>query len=152
MLTSSAAVAPIVVAVHLAVHAFFVGLKNSELLFVASVTAVGIALDQVLFKAGVFRIDGAAAYAPLWLSCLWPVLATTFMHAFESLQKHLWLAAVVGAIGGALSYIAGTRLSNVEFASAETGPLVMAALWFVVMPALLLLARRFDQPEVVDVA
>lgn len=144
MVTASAVVAPIVALVHLGVHALFIGLKKNEALFIGLVTAVGVILDQILFSANVFLVDGAASFAPVWLSCLWPVLATTFMHAFETLQKHLALAAVVGAVGGTLSYIAGTRLSNVEFASAEAGPLVIAALWFVVMPLLLLMARRFS--------
>lgn len=140
--TASAIVAPVVVLLHLLVHAYFIGLKKGELGFIGTVSITGVALDQLLFRVNVFLVDGAESLAPLWLSCLWPVLATTFMHAFETLQKHLALAAVVGAIGGTLSYIAGTRLSNVEFASAEAGPVVMAVLWFVVMPLLLLLANR----------
>ena len=140
--TASALLAPVVVVVHLAIHAYFIGLKKGEPLFIAGVAAFGLALDHILFLAGVFAVDGATALAPLWLSCLWPVLATTFMHAFEGLQRHLALAAVVGAIGGALSYIAGTRLSDVAFADPMFGPALLAALWFVLMPLLLAVANR----------
>lgn len=144
VVSSSALVAPLVAIAHLVVHGVFIGLKRREPLFIALVAVSGLALDHALFGAGVFVIDGAAATAPLWLSCLWPVLATTLMHAFESLQKHLLLAAVVGAVGGAASYIAGTRLSDVAFADATLGPVILAALWFVWMPLLLVVARRMS--------
>lgn len=145
MTTASAVVAPLVVAAHLAIHALFIGLKHRELLFIGLVAGAGVVLDQLLFRAGIFLLDGAPAAAPLWLSCLWPVLATTFMHAFESLRNHLALASVVGAIGGALSYIAGTRLSDVAFADPVLGPAVLAGLWFILMPLLLVLAGNMER-------
>lgn len=107
-------------------------------------------LDQLLFGARVFLLDGEPSLAPLWLSCLWPVLATTFMHAFESLQKHLTLAAVVGAMGGALSYIGGTRLSDVSFADSVLGPVLLGGLWFVWMPLLLSVAVVFQKRELAE--
>lgn len=134
-----------VVCAHLAVHAVLIGLKRGELWLIGAVTVFGLVLDQALFASGLFLVEGASAPAPLWLSCLWPVLATTFMHAFETLQRHLALAAVLGAVGGGLSYLAGTRLSNVEFADPTAGPLLIAGLWFVLMPLLLMAARRAAQ-------
>jgi hypothetical protein len=47
----------------------------------------------------------------------------------------------VGAIGGAASYVAGTRLSDVAFASPFWGPIIMAITWAIVFPSLLLAAR-----------
>jgi len=140
--TASAIVAPIVVLIHLGVHALFIGLKRQEPLFIGIVAVGGLALDHALFSVGIFLIQEAPAPAPLWLSCLWPVLATTFMHAFESLQHHLPLAAIVGAVGGAMSYIAGTRLSDVSFFDPLLGPALLGVVWFFLMPTLLVLASR----------
>jgi hypothetical protein len=101
----------------------------------------GFLLDQVFFAVGIFTVSGKFSFAPLWLSCLWPVLATTLMHAFSGLQQRLLLASVIGAIGGAGSYGAGTRLSDVDFTSLFWGPIIMALTWAIVFPALMLAAR-----------
>jgi uncharacterized protein (DUF697 family) len=96
----------------------------------------------------VFKLDGRFALAPLWLTCLWPVLATTFNHAFAGLQRMPVVAAILGAIGGYGSYVAGTALSAVEFADPVYGPVIIAVLWAGLFPALGALARLwFDNRE-----
>jgi hypothetical protein len=137
VLTHSSLLAPAVVLLHLLLHFRWFGHGAVEARLIVVVTGVGVVLDQILFMAGVLTSPGALPLAPLWLSCLWPVLATTLMHAFSGLRKRLVLASLFGAVGGAGSYVAGTRLSDVEFASMVWGPAVMAAAWALLFPALL---------------
>jgi hypothetical protein len=137
----SSLLAPLVAAIHVALHLRLMG-RVGEPALIAVVLVVGLALDQVLFALGVFTLSGQSALAPLWLGCLWPVLATTLSHAFAFLHSRLLLAAIFGAVGGCASYLAGTRLSPVAFASADSGPVVIALLWSVLLPLLLLLAAR----------
>ena len=129
--------APLVVILHLLVHFRFFGYGVAEARLVLIVTMMGLLLDQIFFLTRVFTVSGAPSLAPLWLSCLWPVLATTLMHSFGALQQRLLLAAVVGGVGGALTYMAGTRLSDVDFVSAVWGPVTMALTWAMLFPALL---------------
>ena len=131
-----------VVAAHLLIHQIWLGQGRRELLFIASIALLGIVLDQLLFALGVFTLAGEAALAPLWLSCLWPVLATTLNHAFAMLQRNLALAAVLGGIGGLGSYYAGTSMSAVDFADPITSPAIITVLWIVLFPALALSARN----------
>lgn len=140
--THSTSVALLITTAHLVVHFLVFGRGLLEARFIAGVGLLGIVLDQLLFFAGVFTIGGQASLAPLWISCLWLILATTLMHAFSSLQQKLMLAGVFGAIGGAASYIAGTRLSDIEFAYPTAGPLIMGAIWLIVFPLLLWVAHR----------
>jgi fatty acid desaturase len=139
--THSLVLAPLVVVLHLLVHFTFMGRGMVEARLVFGVTLVGFLLDQILFAFGIFTLSGEYSFAPLWISCLWPVLATTLMHAFSRLQQRLTLATLVGALGGAASYEAGTRLSDVDFASPFWGPIIMASTWAIVFPSLLLAAR-----------
>lgn len=141
VLTQSSLLAPAIVLLHLLVHFRLFGRDMAELRLVIMVTALGIVIDQVLFLAGILSRPGHLPLAPLWLSCLWPVLATTLMHAFSGLQTRPSLAAMVGAVGGSASYLAGTRLSEVEFASMVWGPAIMALAWAVLFPALLVSAN-----------
>ncbi len=142
--THSDFLAPIVACVHLLVHFALFGRGLEELQLVLGISLVGIVLDKLLFIAGIFSVAGQATDAPLWLSCLWPVLATTLMHAFRTLQDRLALSAAVGAIGGTLSYLAGTRLSDISFNDPFWGPVAIAVLWAVAFPTLLVAARAMS--------
>ena len=140
--THSNQLAPLVVAGHLMLHFLLVGANPREVKFIAAVSAFGLLLDHIMFRAGLFQLAGASAPPPIWLTCLWPVLATTFCHAFSGLQQRLVLAAVLGAVGGTGSYIAGTRLTEVMFFSDVFGPAIIAVLWAGLFPALLIAAQR----------
>ena len=145
--SESALIAPAVVAAHLLVHQLWIGRGNRELVFIAGVALFGLLLDQLLFAVGVFTVAGEWSLAPLWLSCLWPVLATTLDHAFAGLQKHPALAAVLGAGGGVGSYYAGTAMSAVDFVNPVAGLVIMGALWAVLFPVLAMAARYWFAEE-----
>ena len=87
-----------VVAAHLLIHQLWIGRGRRELAFIAGVALFGLLLDQALFAMGVFTLDGRLATAPLWLTCLWPALATTLDHAFAGLQRMPVVAAILGGI------------------------------------------------------
>ena len=143
VVTGSILVAPFVVLLHLVIHQLWIGRGRRELMFVIAVSLFGVTLDQILFAFGLFTVNGNIALAPFWLSCLWPVLATTFQHAFAGLQKHLLVAALLGGLGGYGSYRAGTALSAIDFADPGKGPIIIGALWVVLFPALALAARHW---------
>jgi hypothetical protein len=86
----------------------------------------------------------AAGTAPYWMIALWPLFATTFNVSLRWLKPHLRLAALLGAVGGPISYYAGARLGALEFADLARGLLTEAVGWAVLMPLLLVLARRLD--------
>jgi hypothetical protein len=129
------------VIVHLCVHFALFGRGLSELRLVALITVLGLLLDQLLFSLGLFNLAGGSG-APLWLSCLWPVFATTLCHAFSSFQGRPLVAAAIGAIGGGGSYVAGVNLSEVNFGSPLMSPIVIALVWAVLFPSLLSLAKQ----------
>ncbi len=140
---------PLLAALHLVIHFSMVAAAQGALWpegkFVAAMSLLGAVVDSLLFRTGVFTVGGEIASPPLWMTSLWPVLATTFMHAFQALQTRPALAALFGAVGGALSYSAGTSLTAVDFFDPVGGPLVLAALWAVLFPLLLVLAGTMSR-------
>lgn len=145
--THSTAFAPAIALLHLLVHFAVMGRGVVEARLVLGVCVLGFALDQAIFAGGVLATSGPYAVAPIWISCLWPVLATTLMHAFSPLQKRLVLAIFIGGVGGTASYLAGARLSDVEFVSQFWGPATMALIWAILFPVLLLAARLNTDSE-----
>ncbi len=145
--SESVVIAPLVVLVHVTIHQLWIGRGQRELVFIAGCFGFGLLLDQALFAMGVFTLDGQASLAPLWLTCLWPVLATTFDHAFASLQRQLTIAGILGGIGGVMSYYAGTSMSAVDFADPVYGLAIIGALWAALFPAMAAMARLWFHEE-----
>lgn len=139
--------APVIVAAYLWLHATVVGCTRGEWRCLALVAAIGLLLDQFLFFAGVLVDSRVSLFAPLWLSCLWPVFATTLLHAFRSFRERPFIAAILGAVGGTGSYVAGVALSPISFGSEWGGPAVLAVLWAVLLPALLELAHQLEKSD-----
>ena len=139
--SESAIIAPLVALLHVMIHFAVMGKGYLELKVIVQVLLIGVVVDQLLFYFGFFLVSGKAALPPLWITCLWPVLATTLMHASSGLQSRLVLAACLGGVGGAMSFIAGTRLTDVAFQSAVFGPFIIAVLWAIIFPLLLQLPR-----------
>ena len=131
-----------VAAVHVCLHMWLLGRGRGELQVVAIAAAMGIAVDQLLFTAGVLGNTSGSTLAPLWLSALWPVFATTLLHAFSGLRPYPALAALVGGIGGYLSYRLGTALSGVAFAQPLMTDVVLLVFWGVLFPSLLVAAAQ----------
>jgi hypothetical protein len=147
VLSHSSLLAVAITAAYLSTHFLFIGKGRAELQLIVVVTLCGAFVDQLLFRTGVFNLAGQPALAPLWLTCLWPVFASTLMHSFAALQNRLVLAAVVGALGGTLSYTAGVRLTPVDFGSPLWSPIILGALWAAVFPAVLRFAARLSDPD-----
>jgi hypothetical protein len=147
VVSQSAVIAPLILLVHLALHFRLMGKGRDELYLIAKVALLGALIDQLLFRTGVFNIAGEPSLPPIWLACLWPLFATTLLHAFEGLQRKPLLAACLGVVGGSLSYTAGVRLSSVEFSSLFWGPVIMGVVWGIVCPLLLVYAGRLNTQD-----
>lgn len=135
-----------VAGLHVLMHLLIMGKGRAECLFILLICGFGLVIDQLLFVAGILHQPAGGA-APLWLSALWPVLATTSMHVFAGLRDNVVLASSLGAVGGFLSYRLGVSLSAIEFGSMPTSGLLLAALWALVFPTMLFVAWQLQQQE-----
>jgi len=139
--------APAIVYLHLALHFSIVGWSCREATLIGLVACLGVVLDNLLFRIGVFTISGVPGTPPAWMLCLWPVLATTLLHVFSALRHRVVVAVALGTFGGALSYAAGTRLTEVDFFSPLWGAISMGVLWAILFPSLLVVAAGFDDED-----
>lgn len=145
VITHSAEIACGIVLAHLALHFAWLGRGWPELQLVVGVALLGAALDSLLYGTGVFLQAGNRVPPPVWMVCLWPVFATTLMHAFAGLQRRPVVAALLGGVGGALSYVAGVNLTTVEFAAPLPGLVLVTVLWAVLFPSLLGVAAWLER-------
>nr|WP_233102316.1 DUF2878 domain-containing protein [Pseudomonas sp. MF7453] len=129
----------------LGVHLLWISSPADDGLLVLNVTLAGTLLDTLLRSLGVFHFNEPGPLIPFWLIVLWALLATTLRHCLAWSARPWWLASLLGAVGGPLSYYAGSQLAGVGFGYGTTTTLIgLALLWAMLFPLLHGLARRLE--------
>lgn len=121
----------------LCIHFFWISSWAAEGKLVVTVVLAGAAIDSFLMQVGVFEFPGESKLIPLWLAAMWAMLATTLNHCLAWTARPVWLASLLGAIAGPLSYFAGAVLAEVGL-PLEQGVtlLILASTWALVFPLL----------------
>jgi hypothetical protein len=119
---------------------------KTELLLIAAAGAMGLSWESLLLQTGWIAYpsgDIIPGLAPHWIIALWLVFATTFNVSLKWFKKHLAVVALFGFVGGPLAFYAGSALGALTL-TPELGLASIAVGWGLLMPILMLLARRFD--------
>lgn len=109
-----------------------------------TIALTGIAVDQSLALTGIFVFPGGAL--PGWLVVLWLAFALVLTQGLRFLQYlPLWSQCLLGALCGPCSYAAGLHFDAVAFGQPlPTTLALLAALWALLLPLQLRLARGWD--------
>lgn len=123
---AGAAFALAVAAVHLALRPAAIEVK-----LIAVAAVAGFIVDSVLVRSHQveFASAGWAGWAPYWMVSLWIVFATTLNHSLHWLASRPLIAALGGAIGGPLAYLAGAKLGALEISATLPALSLIAVLW-----------------------
>ena len=138
---------PFVVLIAILLHLYFAQDPSRELILVLSAGLVGAAFDSILVTAGWLTYSSGMIgnnIAPYWMIGMWMLFATTLNMAMRWFHSKLPVAAVAGLILGPFSYFVGSKIGAVTFANPLYATIALAIGWAAIMPALLMLARRFD--------
>jgi hypothetical protein len=133
---------PAVTALALAAHFAWVSERRGrEAVFVAAAGVLGAAVELFFMASGVYRLTAEVSglwVAGLWALSLWAMFAAAYDGMLRWLQGRYGLAAVLGAVGGPLAFLAGQALGAVTLHSQWVrGLLPLAAIWAVLAPLLL---------------
>lgn len=133
----------LVVAVVMAIHLLWISSWSHEGQVILAVTLLGTVIDTSLRTFGVFHFSLPGPLIPFWLVLLWALLATTLRHCLAWSAQPWWRASVLGAVGGPLSYYAGSQLAGVSFDYGTVPTMtLLALLWALLFPVLHWIARQ----------
>ena len=121
--------------------------RPQEAVLVALTLAIGLVWDTAMTRAGVvvYASPGpVAGWAPAWILALWALFSTILREPLRWLHGRWLLAAVIGGLGGALSYWSAVRLGAGHFPDFALAMGVLAAGWAVITPCLTEFARWLD--------
>ncbi|MGN7442393.1 DUF2878 domain-containing protein [Pseudomonas lactis] len=129
----------------LGAHLLWISSWAREGRVILAVTALGTLVDTALRGLGVFEFNTPGPLIPLWLILLWALLSTTLRHCLAWSAQPWWLASLLGAVGGPLSYYAGSQLAGVSFGYGTLPTLIgLALLWAMLFPLLHRIAQRLE--------
>lgn len=118
---------------------------------VAICAPLGFAIDLVCSWGGWLTYRGAPVFAqapPWWILSLWVVFASTFDSSLAWLRARPVWAALLGAVGAPLSYLAGERLDALVVQAPRAAHVAAIALaWGAAMPAMLWIAARVGRDQ-----
>lgn len=113
---------------------------------VGAAMAIGLVWDSALLQLGwiVYAAPGPLpALAPAWILALWALFAIALREPLRWLHRRLPLAALLGALGGPLSYAGAQRLGACTLTRPVVSEIALALGWAAMVPLLLVLARRW---------
>lgn len=130
----------------IAAHVALSRRRGDAIVLALALAAIGTAVDGSQIALGTLRFDAGTVVPwlpPLWLVLVWAQFAMTFHFGLAWMKGHVLRAAVFGALGGPLAYLAGARLGVVAL-HPDTWPSVvsLAVTWAIAMPAAAALAER----------
>ncbi len=141
------AVGAAVIAGVIALHLARAANPRAELALLLLCGAVGGAWDSLLVAQGFVAYPSgniATGIAPYWIVLMWMLFATTLNVSMGWLKGRPLLAAGFGLFGGPLSYLAGQKLDGIMLVEPVSAMIALGVGWALMMPALLLLAERFN--------
>jgi len=118
-----------------------------EALLIVMAAVIGLAWDSLVVALGLMSYPAgnfAPGLAPYWIVAMWALFATSLNLSMAWLKGRPWLAALFGAVGGPLAYLAGERLGGVQMPDPVLALSAQALGWAVLLPMLTRLATRLN--------
>lgn len=118
-----------------------------EALLIAAAAAIGLVWDSGLVAFGLISYptgNFAPGIAPYWIVAMWALFATSLNLSMAWLKDRVWLAALFGAVGGPLAYLAGERLGGLQMPDPVLALGAQALGWALLLPILTRLATRLN--------
>ena len=137
------ALAIVLVTLHLA----RVARPREELKLIVSVMLIGGTWETLLIGLSLLAYPSSMVIpglAPFWLLALWASFAAQFNTTYEWLKTRIYLAALLGAVAGPLSFRAGSALGAVRFVDPWPAAATLAVGWAILLPLIVVLSRRWD--------
>ena len=128
------------------VHFFLSPTAVADYALCVIVAAIGGIIDTINLRTDLIIYNGLLPgldIAPPWTPVLWCALALTLNNSLGWLHGRPLLAALLGAIGGMASYLAGTNLGAATLGMNLTeSALWLAGTWAVLTPLLFFVAAQ----------
>ena len=121
--------------------------RQGELRLLVTAAAIGFVWESALVATGLLEYASGQllpGIAPVWIVAMWVLFATTLNVGMRWLRGNMMVAAVAGAIGGPLAFVAGGGAGAVNLVDPVVSLIVIGIGWSMLLPLLVFCAMRFE--------
>ena len=118
---------------------------EGEIRLLALAALIGFVWESALVSAGLLEYTAVSILpgsAPYWIVAMWVLFATTLNVGMRWLQKSTLIAAIAGAVGGPMSFLAGQKAGAVSFPDPTLALLAISAGWAILLPIVVRIASQ----------
>lgn len=116
--------------------------KSKEIKLLIGAVIMGIAFDSLMHSLGLIQFsDHNSAGIPIWLVSMWLLFISIFPLSQALFKSKLWLAGILAAVFGPLSYLSGEAFDVLLFTSLFP-ILIYALFWGFYFPTMIFLYRK----------
>jgi hypothetical protein len=119
----------------------------SELALIVILCAIGLVAESLVVVQGNVAYPAGqpvAWLAPYWMVALWGEFGIALNVTLRWLKRKPWLAALLGAVFGPLSFMGGVRMGGARFVDEPAALVTLVVMWAVLMPLVMWVSDRFD--------
>jgi hypothetical protein len=119
----------------------------AELSVLAIAAGIGAIFDSALAATGWVSYPSGQWHpllAPYWIVALWVAFATTLNVSLRWLKQRYGLALALGALGGPIAYLGGSKLGGIVLNNPTMALTFLALGWAIITPALVFIATYLD--------
>ena len=149
-----------IAAVVIAFHLWQTNNVRAEVLLLTCAGLTGVVIESALVRTHFTHYEVGIlvpGFAPYWIVVMWVLFATTLntgLRWLRTIRRSWIIAALMGAIGGPLAFLAGEALGAVTFVDPMRSLLVIGISWANFLPLLVILGivlegkfEGLDAPE-----
>lgn len=140
-------VGPLAAGAALLAHFRWADRPRVEARLLAICVLAGLLFDALLLATGWVGFPSGQwlpGLAPYWMACMWLLFGTTLNLSMAWMHKRYSLAALFGAIGGPLAYLAGERLGGIMLTQQLPALIALAVGWGAITPLLVHMASKLN--------
>jgi drug/metabolite transporter (DMT)-like permease len=146
---------PLAVALFAAWHLSHRLAWRREWLLVLLICVFGFCLDTFWIQVQILNYSASGPMpevAPGWIVALWANFALTINHSMLYMRERLVLAALLGAIGGPVSYLIAAKAWDAATFGVDdvTFALTLGVAWAIATPVLFRLAKVLTAPPTAE--
>jgi hypothetical protein len=119
----------------------------AEIKLLAAVLIISVIWESALVFFHLLAYPAGATIlglAPCWILAVWAMFAAQFNTTYHWLKTRIYLAALLGAVAGPVSFHAGAALGALRFVKPWPAAFALAIGWAVLLPVIVILSRHWD--------
>jgi hypothetical protein len=128
-------------------HAAISARPATELVLAGLLCGIGLVAESAIVAQGHVAYPAGQPVswlAPYWMVALWGEFAIALNVTLRWLKRKPFVALVLGAVFGPVSFLGGVRLGGARFVDEPAALATLACMWAVLLPLVMALSNRFD--------